>query len=119
MNFNSRAIAAALAASAVFAVSAPAGSARADGFPSFPFPGVPGLGGPSLAAGGGELAGPCATTSQEGQGPTGGTASQVCGSTLTFIGPSIGQIASVIGPTIIGPAAIGNVVVSGGTGTAG
>jgi hypothetical protein len=119
MIFNSRGIAAALAVTAVLAVGARAGSARADGFPSFPFPGAPGLGGPTLGAGGAAFAGPCASASQEGQGPTGGTANEVCGAGLTFIGPSIGQIASVVGPTIIGPAAVGNIVVSAGNGNAG
>jgi hypothetical protein len=36
------------------------------------------------------------------------------GSGLSFVGPSIGQIATVIGPTIIGPAVVGNSIVSAG-----
>jgi hypothetical protein len=36
------------------------------------------------------------------------------GTGLSFVGPAVGQIATVIGPTIIGPAVIGNVVVSAG-----
>ena len=41
------------------------------------------------------------------------------GTGLSFVGPAVGQIATVIGPTIIGPAVIGNVVVSAGNGAAG
>jgi hypothetical protein len=36
-------------------------------------------------------------------GNAGSTANQTCGAVLSFTGPAIGQIASVIGPTIIGP----------------
>jgi hypothetical protein len=39
----------------------------------------------------------------------------VCqGAGLSFIGPAIGQVATVIGPTIIGPVANVNVAVSAG-----
>jgi hypothetical protein len=65
--------------------------------------------------------GPCGSSiGVEGQGPTGGTTAQICaGAGLTFVGPAIGQIATVIGPTIIGPAVIGNIVVSAGNANAG
>jgi hypothetical protein len=44
----------------------------------------------------------------------------VCqGTGLSFVGPAIGQIATVIGPTIIGPAVIGNVTVSAGSSSVG
>jgi hypothetical protein len=47
-------------------------------------------------------------------------ASQQClGAGLSFVGPAIGQIATVIGPTIIGPANIGTTVVSAGDVVAG
>jgi hypothetical protein len=36
------------------------------------------------------------------------------GAGLSFVGPAIGQIATVTGPTIIGPAVIGTSVVSAG-----
>jgi hypothetical protein len=50
-------------------------------------------------------------------GNNGSTSAQTCGAVLSFSGPQIGQIASVIGPTIIGsPGA--NVVVSAGPVTA-
>jgi hypothetical protein len=56
----------------------------------------------------------CVRHSYEGQGGTAGTQPQVCmGSGLSFIGPSVGQVATVIGPTTIGPAQV-NAVVSAG-----
>ena len=63
---------------------------------------------------------PCSTDSNEQQGATAGTANSVCqGSGLSFIGPSVGQVATVMGPTIIGPADVGTVVVSAGDVAAG
>ncbi|MEA2211271.1 MAG: hypothetical protein QOF83_1219 [Solirubrobacteraceae bacterium] len=66
-------------------------------------------------------AGACASTpGPQGQGATGGTTATVCqGTGLSFVGPAIGQIATVIGPTIIGPAVIGNVTVSAGSSSVG
>lgn len=50
-----------------------------------------------------------------GQGETAGTTAEVCqGGGLVFIGPAVGQIAAVTGPTIISPAVLGTVVVSAG-----
>ena len=46
-------------------------------------------------------------------GNNGSTSAQSCGAVLNFSGPQIGQIASVIGPTIIGSPG-SNVVVSAG-----
>ena len=46
-------------------------------------------------------------------GNNGSTSAQTCGAVLSFSGPQIGQIAAVIGPTIIGSPA-SNVVVSAG-----
>jgi hypothetical protein len=59
---------------------------------------------------------PCATgDTPELQGQVGGTSNSVCqGSGLSFIGPSVGQVATVMGPTIIGPSNVGTVVVSAG-----
>jgi hypothetical protein len=48
-------------------------------------------------------------------GSTGGTQTQACFSLLTFIGPSIGQINSQVGPTIIGSTILGSVTVSAGS----
>ena len=47
---------------------------------------------------------------------TGGTENEICqgGGGLAFVGPAIGQVATVIGPTIIGPSQTGTVVVSPG-----
>jgi hypothetical protein len=40
----------------------------------------------------------------DGQGPTGTVNTDICqGSGVMFVGPQIGQVASVIGPTVIGP----------------
>jgi hypothetical protein len=57
----------------------------------------------------------CGASVAGGGGTTGYTASQNClGSGLVFVGPAIGQIASVIGPTIISPGFTGTVNVSAG-----
>ena len=47
---------------------------------------------------------------------TGGTENEICqgGGGLAFVGPAIGQVATVVGPTIIGPSQVGTVVVSPG-----
>jgi hypothetical protein len=47
---------------------------------------------------------------------TGGTENQICqgGGGLVFVGPAVGQVATVVGPTIIGPSQVGTVVVSPG-----
>ena len=60
-------------------------------------------------------ASPCGTGVAGGQGSP--SAPGVCsGGVLSFIGPTIGQIDSVIGPTIISPGFVGNtVVVSSGS----
>jgi hypothetical protein len=103
----------ALAVTVALAASAPAASA------STPFT-APALGVPGAAAAGlAGFAGPCSTISpHSGQGATAGTTAQVCqGTGLSFVGPAVGQIATVIGPTIIGPAVVGSVVVSAGNGS--
>jgi hypothetical protein len=57
--------------------------------------------------------GPCARATAEGQGATGSGDPEVC-AVIAFVGPSVGQTASVIGPPIVGPAVIGTNVVSAG-----
>jgi hypothetical protein len=65
--------------------------------------------------------GPCATgDTPSQQGATGGTTNSICqGGGVVFVGPSVGQVATVIGPTVIGPATIGNAIVSAGDVAAG
>jgi hypothetical protein len=105
-----RALVAALAVVAVLALGAPAASAQA----------VPPIGGISppqwYGPWGTAPAGPCAVPSVQGQGSTGRISTQVCQGVggPTFVGPQIGQVASVIGPVIIGPTAIETINVSGG-----
>jgi hypothetical protein len=105
---------AALAATAALAVGVPAAGASAlpfpTGFAGFQAP-IAGLSTPGLSA-----AGPCgAAVANEGQARTGGTSTQACvGAGLSFIGPQVGQVATVIGPTIITPAFVGVSIVSGG-----
>ena len=107
-----RSCVAALAAIATFAVGAPVASASTFPAATLPFGALP------LGAGGASpiTSGACDTTRvTEGQAGTGDATNQVCmGAGLSFIGPSIGQVATVMGPTIIGPAVIGTLIVSAG-----
>jgi hypothetical protein len=112
MPHTRRRLAAAIGAIGVLAIVAPGASAATTGFP-VPAGVVP-LGLTPLGDAAGSL-GLCARTSAEGQAATGSNGVQVCqGSGLSFVGPHVGQVASVIGPTIIGPTAVGSVVVSAG-----
>jgi hypothetical protein len=71
-----------------------------------------GLGG--AASNGGDLCG-SSSAQQGGNGPTAGTTAQVCqGGGLSFVGPAIGQISSIVGPTVIGPAVGVTVIQSAG-----
>ena len=79
----------ALAATVALVVAIPAGSAPAARAQAVP--GVPGDGGPCLGS-----------ISPSGLGDAGATFNQVCGGGVAFIGPAIGQIGTVVGPTIIG-----------------
>jgi hypothetical protein len=115
-----RSLVAVLVAIAALAASAPAAGASTTAGYRLAFPGVlPGNQGFPLGGGGpsNAAAGPCGyAVGSEEQGRTGGNFNQVCAGTgLTFIGPSIGQVASVIGPTIIGPASIGVATTSAGS----
>jgi hypothetical protein len=49
-----------------------------------------------------------------GVGDAGATSNQLCGVTLAFIGPSVGQVSTVVGPTIIGSTVLAPVTVSSG-----
>jgi hypothetical protein len=103
-----RALTAALAASLALTVGAPAASAITPG-------GV--TGGGAL----GPTTGICnPPTSGIGQAPTGSTTALTCqGAGLVFVAPAIGQLATVIGPTILAPGFVGNIAVSAGAGNAG
>jgi hypothetical protein len=126
-----RRLVALVASVGVLAIAASAPVAGAALPAGFPVPAATGLGPfttpvASAPIGGAALgadalpAGDCAHKSVEGQGATAGTTDQVCvGSGLVFIGPAIGQVATVIGPTVIGPAVIGTSVVSAGDVAAG
>ena len=125
MTIVPRALATALVAAAALAAAVPA----ADASTVPPATALP-VGGPisfpafdaALPVGGiASGAGPCGSASATpGQGATAGTSAQVCTATgLTYIGPAIGQVATVIGPTIIGPAVVGTVVTSAGNGVGG
>jgi hypothetical protein len=77
-----------------------------------------GLGGAGLGSlNGGANAAACGISSgNEGQGGTAGTETVVCNGAggLSFVGPQIGQVASVIGPTIIGGVVTGSVITAAG-----
>jgi hypothetical protein len=109
----------ALAATAALAVATPA--AHASTLPAYHFtmPTFAGLQTAPVALStpvGLPAGGACTTpTGVEGQGRTGGTDIYSCmGAGLSFVGPSIGLISTVIGPTIISPGFAGSVIVSGG-----
>jgi hypothetical protein len=97
-----------LAIGVALAVGAPTASGQAPvpGF-AFPFPAA-GLAGQQCGSNMGQF----------GQASTAGT-NACAGPGLTFIGPAIGQVASVIGPTIIGPVQVGTLIVSGGAAAGG
>jgi hypothetical protein len=113
-----RAFFAALAVTIALVVGAPA--AGASTFPAGTIPGgLNGTAGAGLGLPGGgasAIAGACGRpTAGEGQAGTGTVQIQSCpAGGLVFIGPSVGQIASVVGPTIIGPAVVGAAAVSAG-----
>jgi hypothetical protein len=104
-------LAAALCICAALAAAAPGANAQVP----FPFPAGGNVGpignNPATALG------PCSSPSgAEGQGGAGHVENQTCvGAGLSFTGPAIGQIATVIGPTIISPGFAGTVVVSAGS----
>ncbi|MDX6425983.1 MAG: hypothetical protein QOD52_1388 [Gaiellaceae bacterium] len=119
------------AATAAVAVAAPLASAdslpftfpawpTAGGIPAWPttggFPAWPATGGiGAIGVGGNQIgsAGCVGTNRPSVGGNNGSTSAQTCGALLSFIGPQIGQIASVMGPTVIGsPGAV--VIVSAG-----
>jgi hypothetical protein len=119
-----RAFLALLAVTAALGLGAPA--AGASTLPAWTAPAWTG-GTPATAGGfpgadaGFQAVAPCGhATNGVGQSDVGGTQSQAClGSGLVFVGPAIGQVASVIGPTIIGPAVVGTSIASAGNAAVG
>ena len=108
-------VAAAIAVVAALAVAAPVAGASAS-TTAGPAParqwadGLPTAGTVPLAAG------TCGTANALGlDAGTGGTETKVCALGPVFVAPSVGQIATVIGPTIIGPATIGALATSSGS----
>jgi hypothetical protein len=83
------------------ALAAPVSGASAEIVPPVDVPILPGGG---AALGGNQIgtAGCVGPNRPSFGGNAGSTAAQTCGAVLSFTGPQIGQIASVIGPTIIG-----------------
>jgi hypothetical protein len=64
---------------------------------------------------GGQANGPSGcvdANSPDGVGDAGATVNQICGVALVFVGPNIGQVATAIGPTIIGSAVVAPITVS-------
>ena len=96
-----RLLAVAVATGAV-ALAAPVSGASAQIVPPVGFP----VGG--VAVGGNQIgtAGCVGTNRPSFGGNAASTSAQTCGALLSFTGPQIGQIASVIGPTIIGSPAV-------------
>jgi hypothetical protein len=92
------------AAMAALAVAAPVSDARAA-----VVPGGVAQGGQANAPSG------CVdANAPSGVGDAGATVNQICGVALVFVGPSIGQIATAMGPTIIGSTIVAPITVSAG-----
>jgi hypothetical protein len=96
-----RRLLAVMAATGAIALAAPVSGASAEIIPPVGLPVLP-TGG--AAIGGNQIgsAGCVGTNRPSFGGNAASTSAQTCGSVLSFTGPQIGQIASVIGPTIIG-----------------
>jgi len=61
----------------------------------------------------------CSPPTGEGLGAPGSITNAICnGAGIVFVGPAVGQVATVIGPVVIGPNNIGSSVVSAGPGIA-
>jgi hypothetical protein len=94
---------------AALALSAPVSSASATVWPSW---------NPNVMPGSGVGTAGCLGTNRPSQvGGPGGVGQAVCGGvTIAFIGPQVGQIASAIGPTIIGsPVILAPITVANGS----
>lgn len=70
-----------------------------------------------VAQNGQSAAGPCGQSvgSFQGMGRAGGIDAFTCqGAGLSFVGPAVGQVSSVVGPTIMSPGFIGTTIVTSG-----
>ena len=66
---------------------------------------------------GGQADGPSGcvgSNAPSGVGDAGATSNQICGAVLAFVGPSVGQVSSAMGPTIIGSTILAPVTVTSG-----
>jgi hypothetical protein len=110
MRATRRQLVAVAATAAALAVAAPVSAASAQIAPiGFPTAGGMGLGSSQGCAN-------VPTVGSAGQigGGGGATFQQACGAVLVFNGPSIGNVSSVIGPTIIGSPVLAPVTASTG-----
>ena len=92
------------AAIAALAFAAPVSGARADVVPGD-------------IVQGGQANGPSGCTdanAPSGIGDAGATVNQICGVAIPVVGTSIGQMATAVGPTIVGSAVAGPITVSPG-----
>jgi hypothetical protein len=94
------------------AVAAPVSGASAALVPV----GFPGAGTAFTPLQGGQLnpTGCTGSNAPSGVGDAGATVNQLCGVTLAFIGPSIGQVSSEMGPTIIGSTVLAPITTTSG-----
>jgi hypothetical protein len=97
---------------AALAVAAPVSGASAAVVPV----GFPGAGTAFTPIQGGQTTptGCVGSNAPSGVGDAGATVNQLCGVTLAFIGPSIGQVTSEIGPTIIGSTVLAPITTTSG-----
>jgi hypothetical protein len=93
-------------AMAALAVAAPVSSAGA-AFTPFAWPSGVAQGGQANAP-----SGCVGANGPSGVGDAGATSNQICGAALVFVGPSIGQIGTAMGPTIIGSTILAPITVS-------
>jgi hypothetical protein len=100
MSAMTRSLLAVAAATNALALAGPVSGAGAQ----LPVPVLPGVPVTGIGVGGNQIgdAGCVGTNRPSVGGNAGSTSSQTCGALLAFSGPQIGQISSVIGPTIIG-----------------
>jgi hypothetical protein len=98
-----RRVLAVMAATGAVALAAPVSGASAQ-VPVLPTAPAGGFGVGTSAIGGNQIgtAGCVGTNRPSFGGNNGSTSAQTCGALLSFTGPQVGQISSVIGPTIIG-----------------